>query len=234
MCQQLLERDYNVRIMFCERLQHLFNDDAIFFASDEAHFYLSGFVNKQNFRYWGNENPRETHKKPLHSPRVTVWCAVGQKTVIGPYFFEENCVNVTVNSERYIAMLQDFFLPELRRRRIPKRRVWFQQDGATCHTSNDTINFLRQNFPNHLISARGDIHWPPRSPDLSPCDYFLWGYLKERVYKEKPRTLEDLKRAIIAEINRIPRQMLNKVNSSFIGRLEKCIEADGHHMPDVI
>jgi len=40
--------------------------------SDEAHFHVSGFVNKQNFCYWSQANPRALHKKPLHSQKVTV------------------------------------------------------------------------------------------------------------------------------------------------------------------
>lgn len=173
-CQQLLPGDHNQRKMFCERMSSVLddNENVVLFTSDEAHFHLDGFVNKQNFRYWGPENPRETHERPLHSPRVTVWCAVGEKTVIGPYFFEENGVTVTVNSERYLAMLNDFFLPQLRRKRIPLRHVWFQQDGATCHTANASMTFLRQKFNGRLISRRGDVPWPPRSPDLSPCDFF--------------------------------------------------------------
>ena len=195
---------------------------------------MNGFVNKQNFRYWGLENPREIHERPLHCPRVTVWCAIGENTVIGPYFFEENGVTVTVNSERYLAMLNNFFLPQLRRKRIPLRHVWFQQDGATCHTANATMAFLRQKFNGRLISRRGDVPWPPRSPDLSPCDFFLWGYLKERVYKDKSRTLDDLKEAITTEISRIPRDMLERVSRSFTERLDTCIQAEGHHMLGVI
>jgi hypothetical protein len=42
-------------------------------------------------------------------------------------------------------------------------------------------------FPGHLISLRGDMGWPARSPDLSPCDFFLWGYPKEKVFKHRPR-----------------------------------------------
>ncbi|XP_014471890.1 PREDICTED: uncharacterized protein LOC106742984 [Dinoponera quadriceps] len=44
--------------------------------NDEAHFHLSGYVNKQNFHYWAPENPNELHERPLHSAKVTVWYAV--------------------------------------------------------------------------------------------------------------------------------------------------------------
>jgi len=63
-------------------------------------------------------------------------------------------------------------------------------------------------FPGHLISRFGDVPWPCRSPDLSTCDFFLWGYLKSRVYNHKPRRLNDLKVAILQEIRPIDRQLL--------------------------
>jgi hypothetical protein len=76
--------------------------------SDEAYFHLNGTVNKQNLRYWAAENPRDIHERPFHSARVTVWYAVAPFGVIGPYFFEEDGVTVTVNSDRYIHMLNNF------------------------------------------------------------------------------------------------------------------------------
>jgi hypothetical protein len=64
----------------------------------------------------------------------------------------------------------------------------FQQDGATAHTARAAMAVVRVILPDRLISR-----WPPRSPDLSMCDFFLWGYLKPRAYEGKPRTLEELK-----------------------------------------
>ena len=90
--------------------------------------------------------PRLIHQRPLRSQRVTAWYAVGSFGITGPYFFEENGVTVTVNSARYIHMLQTFFRPELRRQRIALKNVWFQQDGATAHTANDSMNVLRRMF----------------------------------------------------------------------------------------
>ena len=81
--------------------------------SDEAHFHLCGTVNKQNFRYWVVDNPRELHERPLHSPRVTLWCAIVEIGVWGLHFFEEEGVTVTVTSDRYCDMLQNFLRPKL-------------------------------------------------------------------------------------------------------------------------
>lgn len=47
-------------------------DEDIFMFSDEANFHLDGFVSKQNFRYWSSTNLEQFHKRPLHSPKVTV------------------------------------------------------------------------------------------------------------------------------------------------------------------
>ncbi|GFW80484.1 DUF4817 domain-containing protein [Trichonephila clavipes] len=60
--------------------------DSVLISSDEAHFHLSGTMNKQNFRYWAAENPQLLYQRSLHSPKVTVWCAVVEFGVWGPYF----------------------------------------------------------------------------------------------------------------------------------------------------
>lgn len=235
--QQLQPGDYVQRMNFAREMQALIeqNENLILFMSDEAHFHLNGMVNQQNCRYWANENPRQLHVRPLHVPKVTVWCALSQTCIIGPYFFEDgHGIAVTVNSERYVEMITNFFSPELRRRRVPFRRVWFQQDGATAHTARATMNVIRPLFPGRLISRFGDVHWPPRSPDLSICDFFLWGHLKARVYLHRPRTLDDLKEAIRVEVAQVQRPMLERVYANFQERLQQCIVQNGHHMTDVI
>ena len=86
----------------------------------------------------------------------------------------------------------------------------------------------------HLISLRGDIGWPARSPDLNPCDYFLWGYLKSKVYSNRPRSIEQLKDAIRQEITVIPHEMTRRVIDNFRGRLRQCVDNNGSHLADLI
>ena len=84
--------------------------------SDAPHFHLFGVVNKQNFRYLSATNPIELHERPIHSSKVTVWCAISSFGIIGPYFFEderERAVNVT--GPRYVHMLENFLGPVLGR-----------------------------------------------------------------------------------------------------------------------
>ena len=83
-------------------------------SSDEAHFDLGGYVNKQNCRYWGTENPHAYIEKSTHPKRVIVWCGFRSKGIIGPLFFENEQVEaVTVNDDRYWAMLNVFLFTKI-------------------------------------------------------------------------------------------------------------------------
>ena len=77
---------------------------SLLWTSDEAHFHLDGQVNSKNIIYWGSSHPDEVREKPLHSQKVTVWCALSMKGIIGPLFFEENgdTVTITKDAERVL------------------------------------------------------------------------------------------------------------------------------------
>ena len=81
-------------------------------------------------------------------------------------------------------MLNEFLWPKLED--IGMDDVYFQHDGATCHTSGEIIGLLREKFPGRAISQKGDYNWPPRSYDSTPLDFFLWGYVKDKVYADAP------------------------------------------------
>ncbi|GFX88277.1 transposase [Trichonephila clavipes] len=178
--------------------------------SDEAHLCLNGYVNKQNCSIWSEANPQVYVETPLHLEKLTVWCALWAGGSIGPYFFKnDEGHNVTVNGDRYRAMVTNFFIPELNNQDV--RELWFQQDGVTCHTARATIDLLKDTFGDRLISRFGPMNWPPRSCDLIPLDYFLWGYVKSLVYAGKPQTLDHLEDNIRRVIADIRPQMLEKV-----------------------
>jgi hypothetical protein len=75
------------------------------------------------------------------------------------------------------------------------------QDNATAHTANNSMVALHEVFGERVIS-RG--LWPPRSPDLNPCDFYLWGTLKEKVYVNNQHSLEELQENVRHEISAIP------------------------------
>ena len=223
--QESSDRDMANRRISSEQLLEMLNGDGVintFLMTDEAHFYSSGYVNKQNYRYWAPEKPQELHQRPFHSERLTVWSGMASFGVLGSYVFEDNeCAAVTMTSERYVAMLRNFCEPQLRRRGIDLSSVLFQQDGATAHTARSSMSVLREMCPQHVISRRGDVPWPARSPDLSACDYILWGYLRSRVFISKPKTTAELKQRIKEEIAAIPEQMTRRVMSKTEAVFEK-------------
>ena len=85
-----------------------------------------------------------------------------------------------------------------------------------------------------VVATQRAFRVAPRSPDLSICDFFLWGYLKEKVFRSRPHNLEELKMRIREEIAAIPLEMCRRAAENFRHRLQQCIATDGHHLPDDI
>jgi hypothetical protein len=96
------------------------------------------------------------------------------------------------------------------------------------------MNVLWEMFPQHFISRGGDVPWPARLPNLFACDYFLWGYLKSRVFISKPRTIAELRQSIKEEIAVIPEQMTRQVMENLGVRLKHCLRNGGRNLSDVL
>ncbi|XP_025200561.1 uncharacterized protein LOC112598348 [Melanaphis sacchari] len=113
--------------------------------------------------------------------------------------------------------------------RVSTRHVGFEigishKDGAPAHNAIVVKNYLNEYFENRWIGTNGIIKWPPRSPDLTPLDYFLWGYLKTVVYANPPTNLIDLKQKIIAACNQLTEgQISSATNKEFLQRTEACL-----------
>ncbi|GFT71406.1 uncharacterized protein TNCV_970821 [Trichonephila clavipes] len=129
-------------------------------------------------------------------------------------------------------MITNFFIPVLNNHDV--QELWFQQDGATCHTARATIDLLKDTFGDRLISRFGPVNWPPRSCDLTPLDYFLWGYVRSLVYADKPQTLDHLEDNIRRVIADIRPQMLEKVMENWTSRLDYIRASRGSPMPEII
>uniref|UniRef100_A0A1B6HYH3 DUF4817 domain-containing protein n=1 Tax=Homalodisca liturata TaxID=320908 RepID=A0A1B6HYH3_9HEMI len=226
--QQLSEDDYDRRVEFCELVMRKCDDNRDFLTnilfSDEATFFLNGNVNRHNCRYWASENPHWITESHSQQPqKLNVWCGILGNKIVGPFF-----INGNLNAELYYNMLQNEIIPAIQ---IASGEyfdnVWFQQDGAPPHYGRQVREYLDLRFPHKWIGRRGEIEWPPRSPDLSPIDYFLWGHLKSNVYRRKPHNLEDLRNRIIEEIALITEEMLGNSVESFYTRLAHCQTVEG-------
>jgi hypothetical protein len=107
--------------------------------------------------------------------------------VYGPFFFGEK----TVNGIIYHNMLELWLMPQLLE---DKPNVVFQHDRAPLHIHNEVITFLNRQLPQQWIGQEGSTSWPLQSPDLTPLNFLLWGFVKEEVYvPPMPITLNNFK-----------------------------------------
>ena len=150
---------------------------------------------------------------------------MSRKGIIGPYFFPED----TVNSFYYLDMLENFFYPSLQEKGLLSERTHYQQDGAPPHYSLDVRAWLDAKFPQRWIGRAGPIPWPARSPDLTPLDFFLWGYVKVKVYSNRPSNLRELMDRIEDAVKKIDDETLHHVSDCVVDRLHMCIECKGKH-----
>ena len=108
---------------------------------------------------------------------------------------------VTFDGDHYWAMLNEFLFTKIEEEDICN--IWFQQDGATCHTAEAALDVLRPVFEDRIICRRSDVVWSPGSCDLTPLYYYLWGAVKDKCYADKPETIDALKNNIREGIGEI-------------------------------
>lgn len=127
----------------------------------------------------------------------------------------------------------------MKKMKIHKTAV-FMHDGAPPHFSNPVRLWLNETLPGRWIGREGSkekketkppMVWPPYSPDLTPCDYFLWGHVKDEVYREGvPEDLKQLRKRIKKVFQEMPQEMVDNAVDGFKRRLVKCIEEAGGHV----
>ena len=191
--------------------------------SDEATFHVSGKVNKHNIRIWGSQNPCEVLERERDSPKINVWCGLMHNQIIGPFIFAES----TITANIYLDMLKHYVVPQLEEF---QPRVVFQQDGAPPHWGLIVRDFLNETFPNRWIGRNGPTPWPPRSPDITPLDFFLWGYVKDRVYRMPVRDVETLQSRIIEVLGTVNEEMLENTWREIEYRLDILRATNGAHV----
>ena len=189
--------------------------------TDECTFRSDGRINRHNEHHYAEENPhcrKETHVQGQF--HVNVWMGILDDRVIGPYFFPEN-----VTGQVYSTFLEET-LPDLLG--DVAADIIFQQDGHPAHTSLLARGVLNERYPNRWIGIHSPLReWPPRSPDLTPMDFFLWGYMRDIIYQTLPRDRNDLTQRIHQAGRRVTPQMLRNVRGSLMRRVALCAEEKG-------
>ena len=144
--------------------------------------------------------------------------------------------------------------------------LWFQCDGASIHRSLETVTAMHQLWDRNRVICRScdrsrnsrppieDFaqNWSAHSPDLAPCDQFLYGFMKGkiltivtlfspflkkthflsgRIYQHpRPQNLNELRQAIIDAWDAVTPEMLDNAGIHFLSTLEKCIQNNGGHV----
>lgn len=231
--QKLTQNQKIQRLEYCREMLRLKNGDPNFFEkilwTDEATFTTAGIYNRKNTHTWANENPHCNREIPRQGrTSLNVWCGILRNKIVGPLFYEG-----ALTGERYLHFLENQIENKLEDLPlIDYTNLIWHQDGAPPHRTRAVRNYLNNRF-DLWIGNGGNIQWASNSPDLTPLDSFLWGYLKNEVYKETSVNLDELRHKVDQCI-----QNLNEFNSHFILNAvlkinedyTKCINNNGGHI----
>lgn len=235
--QDLNPRDFPLRVHFCRWLLNKeinsprFLEKILF--TDEATFDREGIFNSRNSHMWTQDNPHGTFTRRYQTKfSVNVWVGILGNYLIGPYILPNR-----LNSPIYHAFLRDI-LPELMED-IPlevRRNMWFQHDGAPPHFSNNVRDFLNDTYGRRWIGRGGPVNWPPRSPDLTPLDFFVWGHMKTLVYSSPILDEMDLVARVVEAAGCIKENanVFAQVRQSMHERLRLCNRRGGRHFEQLL
>jgi hypothetical protein len=133
----------------------------------------------RKMHYWSGENPHWLRQVDQWWWRVNVWCGIIGDCIIGLYFIEGlliGCRYTAFLSETLLLLLEDLLLQT-------RLTVWFQHDGCPAHNAHIARQILHGQFSDLWIGCSGPVRWPPHSAGLTPLHFFLWGTIKDKVYK---------------------------------------------------
>ncbi|GFT92293.1 uncharacterized protein TNCV_1835601 [Trichonephila clavipes] len=155
-----------------------------------------------------------------------------------PVFFEElgagGPVTCSITGHRYASLLRNKIISDLQARQCLSCII-FMQDGAPPHITRCVTDVLKHHFTEERVISRQFRHlWPVRSPDLNPCDFWLWDYLKQLVSCDQPKTLPDLKDSISRHVRNISQNTLRSTVEHTILRFQILAENDGHHVEHLL
>ena len=133
---------------------------------------------------------------------------------------------VTVNDDRYRAMLNEFFITKIVEEDIGN--IWFPQHGATYHTATLDV------FEDHVINPRADVVCTARCCDLTPLDYYLWGTVNDKCYADKPETTEALKHNIREVIGKIQLHTIDNMLKNWTDRISYRMASRNSHLNKIV
>lgn len=227
--QHLHPGDAERRVIFCNWYLQILQENANFerrvIWSDEAYFTSSGILNRNNSRYWSQENQHVIFTRERQGRfGFSVSCFIlGAKI---KYVIYEGTLtgirHLDIMRDALMELLEDVPLADL-------NNIYYQQDGAPSHNSRIVREYLETTFPDKWIGTNGPVRWPPRSPDLSVLDFFLWGYIENQIYKKQYHNIDQLREATHQTFRLLQGRPITLLNA--LRRIEtvcgKCLEHNG-------
>ena len=131
-------------------------------------------------------------------------------------------------------MLENWLMPQLVD--VEVQEYMYQQYGSLPHWHKEVRKYLNEHLPGRWVGRAAATDntfctWPPRSPDLAVCDFFLWGFIKDNVYVPPlPKTLPELRKRINTAIENVTQDMLERVWREWEYRLDICHDTHGVHI----
>lgn len=197
-----------------------------YISSDEAMFKLNNVGGQTNLQYVTiGEKAKEVlpRENRQFSKSVMVWAAISCNGRSKLRFVEPG---VKIDKKYYVKKILRPFLRYDIPKMYPNRNFVFQQDSAPSHRAEFTQNYLKEKKVMFLTPEQ----WLPNSPDCSPCDYFLWGYLKNRLKNYKLNTIDELKKALNREYQKVPQEMIDNAMRAWPKRCRRIYYARGRHI----
>ncbi|KAL6417686.1 hypothetical protein ACFW04_012579 [Cataglyphis niger] len=197
--QQLLPRDQEPRINFCDFLHNvggmILFPTAYYGPTKER--YAQRVFNSHNYLLWAEENPRAIRQHALqYRWMINIWAGIIANRIIGPYFLPPR-----LTGEVYTNFLEH------------QQQLIFQHDGALAHFSRQARNILNAYYPDKWMGRDGPIIWPARLPDLNVLDYF-----------RRDGTEAEMREAILAAFNTITPEMAYRTTRNIIRRTKLCLQ----------
>ena len=225
--QPLTKEHRRQRVKFCDWLLQKNDENSEFVKhviwSDEKLWEEKVNPNRQNERYWGEVDPEvEIDCRQQGNKKVMCWARVINGQILLHWF----PLNTTVNQQVYLDLLETILWPAVRSVST-RREYWFQQDGATCHTTVMVRNWLHSKFGTRVISRHTETPWPARSPDLSCLDYWFWSVCLAELRRSPPSSLEELQNTVTEYTSSLDREEVIRASKDIIVRAKVCKAAQG-------
>lgn len=233
--QALLPEDFPKRVTFCQWLLQEIDTDPNFLSkilwTDECNFSRNGVINLHNLHQWSIVNPHATYERAFQVRfSINVWAGILNNRVMGPIMLPNR-----INGDdfyQFLAIDLDELLDDLPLGVL--HSLLLQLDGAPPHFALRVRNWLNENFPDRWIGRQGPILWPPRSPDLNPLDFFLWGHLKNYVYQTPVESVQELEARIMRGMRTVTPEMLNSLKANLERRARLCIQCGGQSFEQLL